>query len=203
MIKIKKEYTVEFLKIGKNKLKITLTAEELKRYELDGVGADDDLAPHRHALFGIIDLASKRTGFSPGEEKLLLQFFPTRRGGEIFVTKLCILTESQKNIISLSDNLTTLVHSSRAYFFESLKDAIALAKSISRKHDTPADSTLYITELGSIVLEIEEYTANEKSPDYPEIIEFSDPLTTEFFSYIREHSIPLYEKDAIKALAML
>ena len=194
---------MDFLKIGNNKLKIVLTREELKKYKLDKIGADEDLSPYRRTLFRIIDLANERTGFSPGEEKLLLQFYPTRRGGEIFVTKLCILTEAQKNIISRSDNLTTVSRSTRAYFFDTLTDAIALAKSISLKCDLTEDSALYITEFGNVVLEIEEHSANDKNVDHPEITEFSDPITADFFAYLREHSIPLYEKNAIKSLATL
>lgn len=203
MIKIKKEHTVEFLKIGKNKLKITLTLEELKKYKLDKIGADDDLAPHRRALFRVIDIAGQRTGFAPGAEKLLLQFYPIKRGGELFVTKLSILTDTQRNVISRADNLTTLMRSRRAYFFDNLNDAISLARSIVSRCEATADSALYITEQGSVVLEIEEYTADDKSADYPEITEFSDPLTAEFFTYLREHSIPLYEENAIALLAAL
>ena len=194
---------MEFLKIGKNKLKITLTTDELKRYKLDKIGADDDLAPHRRALFRVIDLAGQKVGFSPGAEKLLLQFYPTRRGGEIFVTKLSILTEAQKNIISRADNLTTATRTCRAYFFNTLADAIALSKSISSKCDPPSDSALYITEFGNAVLEVVEYPGNENENEFPELSEFSDRLTTEFFTYLREHSIPLYEKNAIETLALL
>ena len=193
---------MEFLKIGKNKLKITLTTDELKRYKLDKIDADDDLAPHRRALFRVIDLAGQKVGFSPGAEKLLLQFYPTRRGGEIFVTKLSILTEAQKNIISRSDNLTTATRTRRAYFFNTLADAIALSKSISSKCDPPSDSALYITEFGTAVLEVVEYPGDESATEFPELSEFSDRLSAEFFAYLREHSIPLYEKNAIKNLAL-
>jgi negative regulator of genetic competence, sporulation and motility len=203
MIKIKKEHTVEFLKIGKNKLKITLTCEELIKYKLDKIGADDDLAPHRRSLFRVIDIAEKRTGFTIGAEKVLLQFYPIKRGGELFVTKLSILTDAQRNIISRANNLTTLMRSRRAYFFDNLNDAISLARSIVSRCEATADSALYITDHGSVVLEIEEYTADGKNADYPEITEFSDPLATDFFTYLREHSIPLYEENAIKSLASL
>lgn len=194
---------MEFLKIGKNKLKITLTAEELKRYKLDRIGADDDLAPHRRALFRVIDIAGQRTGFAPGAEKLLLQFYPEKKGGELFVTKLSILTDAQRNIISRANNLTTMMRSRRAYFFDNLNDAIALARSIASRREVVADSALYITEFGSVVLEVEEYTADGKNADYPEITEFSDPLAADFFIYLREHSIPLYEENAITLLAAL
>ena len=194
---------MEFLKIGKNKLKITLTIDELRKYKLDKIDADDDLAPYRRALFRVIDMAGKSAGFSPGAEKLLIQFYPTRRGAEIFVTKLYIATEAQKSIISRADNLTTATRSRRAYLFESLSDAISLAKSISSKCATLTESTLYITEFGTAVLEVEEYSSDEAENEFPELSEFSDRLTDEFFAYLREHSIPLYESNAIKELSSL
>ena len=194
---------MEFLKIGKNKLKITLTTDELKRYKLNKIEADDDLAPHRRALLRVIDIAGKKTGFSVGEEKLLLQFYPTRKGGEIFVTKLSILTEAQKSIITRADNLTTAQRSRRAYFFDSLSDAISLAKSISARCDQITESALYITEFGTAVLEVLECSSDEEVSEFHELSEFSDRLSAEFFTYLREHSIPLYEENAIKTLASL
>lgn len=201
MIKIKKEHTVDFLKIGKNKLKITLTPEELKRYKLDKVGADDDLFPHRRAIFRVIDLAGDSVGFYPGEQRLLIQLYPSKLGAELFVTKLTILTEAQRSVISRADNLTSLHRSRRAYFFETVSDAIALARSVAARGDPHSDSALYITELGSVVLEVDECVG--KRSEYPEIFEFSDPLSADFFTYLREHSITLYEKDAIETLASL
>lgn len=194
---------MDFLKIGKNKLKITLTTNELKRYKLDKIGADDDLSPHRRAIFRVIDIAEERTGFTPGAERLLIQFYPARGGGELFVTKLSILTEAQKGIISRADNLTTAMRSRRAYLFDSLTDAISLAKSISQRCAPEWDSALYITEFGTAVLEVSECTAGDEDNELPQLTEFSDRLTTDFFTYLREHSIPLYEKDAIKSLSSL
>lgn len=194
---------MEFLKIGKSKLKITLTTDELRKYKLDKIGADDDLAPHRRSIFRVIDIAEERTGFTPGGERLLIQFYPTRRGGEIFVTKLSILTEAQKSIISRSDNLTTAIRSRRAYFFDSLSDAISLAKSISSRCEPQADSALYITEFGTAVLEVSECSSDDGDNEFPELSEFSDRLSVEFFTYLREHSIPLYEENAIKSLASM
>lgn len=194
---------MDFLKIGKNKLKITLTKDELKRYKLDKIDPDADLAPHRRSLFRVIDLAGQRTGFAPGSERLLLQFYPTRGGGELFVTKLSVLTEAEKNIISRAPTLTTLMRSRRAYFFDSIQDAIALSKSIAQRTSPPESSALYITELGGVVLEVEEYERGGGACDLVEISEFSDRLSAEFFLYLREHSIPVYETDAIRQLSAL
>lgn len=204
MIKIKKETDMDFLKIGKSKLKVSLTPEDIRKYKLTDVDADTDLAIHKRTFFRIIDIAERQVGFSPKSDKLLLQFYPGRDGGgELFVTRLSILTEAKRNIISKAENLSTLMRGRRAYFFDSVADATALARSIAARTEPPKSSALYITESGSAVIEIEEITAGDSSDEYHELCEFSDRLTAEFFLYLREHSITVFEDDAIRQLAAL
>ncbi len=195
---------MDFLKIGKSKLKVSLAPEDIKKYKLTDVDADTDLSLHKRTFFRIIDIAERQVGFSPKSDKLLLQFYPVKGGGgELFVTRLSIMTEAKRNIISKAENLSTLMRGRRAYFFDSVSDAVALSKSIVSRIEPPKKSSLYITESGSAVIEIEEITDSEASEEYHELCEFSDRLTAEFFLYLREHSITVYEEDAIAELAAL
>lgn len=194
---------MNFLRIGKSKLKITLSTDDLGKYNLAALDADADLSKHKLSIFKIIDLAESACGFIAGKDKLLIQFYPSDNGGELFVTKLSILTDAQRNIISKSSNLTTLSHFQRAYFFNNINDAISLAKSIASRGILPLESSLYITEEGYVVLDIEEYAEGMSSSEYPEISEYAESLATSFFVYLREHSIPVYEKDAIKELSLM
>ncbi len=194
---------MDFLKIGKNKLKVILTHEDLRRYKLEKIGADTDLAPYRRAIFRIIDLADEAVGFDVGCDKLLLQFYPIRTGGELFATRLSILTEAQRSVISRSDNLTTLQCRTSAYELDSLDDAIALARSITSRSLPPRTSTLYITEQDTVMLEIEEQKTGELKHEFLEVLEFSSPITTDAFLYLREHSVPVYVGDAISSLSKL
>ena len=194
---------MDFLKIGKNKLKIGLTRDDLRKFKLEDINADTDLSSYKRALFKIIDIAEEKCCFYTGRDKLLIQFYPIPSGGEMFVTRLSILTEAQRNIISKAENLTTLSRSHRAYFFDNINDAISLSKSICSRQLPPEASALYITENGSAVLDIEEYMEGENSGEYAVISEFADPLTNNFFIYLREHSIPVYATNAVKELSLL
>ena len=194
---------MDFLKIGKNKLNVVLTSEDLKRFGLEEIDADTNLSAYKHRLLKIIEIAEHNNVFFSGGDKLLLQFYPIKNGGELFVTRLSILTAPQQNIISKSENLTTLSRFHSAYFFDSISDAVALAKSICARCEPPLSSALYITEDGSAVIDVEDCADADENLDFYEISEFSDPITTDFFIYLREHSIPVYKTNAIKELSLL
>lgn len=194
---------MNFLKIGKNKLKVILDEDDLKRFHLEEIDADTNLSAYKHRLMKIIEIAEQNNVFFAGGDKLLLQFYPIKNGGELFVTRLSILTAPQQNIISKSENLTTASPFHSAYFFNSINDAVALAKSICSRCEPPVSSALYITEDGSAVIDIEESSDNDENLDFTEASEFSDHISTDFFIYLREHSIPVYKKNAIKELSRL
>lgn len=195
---------MDFLKIGKSKLKVSLAPEDIKKYKLAEVDADTDLSLHKRTFFRIIDIAERQVGFVPKNDKLLLQYYPVSGGGgELFVTRLSIMTEAKRNIISKAENLSTVMRGRRAYFFDTVGDAVALSKSIAGHSELPEKSTLYITESGSAVIEIEEVAEGEVAEEYPQMCEFSSRLNAEFFLYLREHSITVFEEDAIGQLASL
>ena len=192
---------MEFLKIGKNKLKISLTEEDLRRFEMEKISPDEDLAPYKSAIFSIIDLAEEQGLFSADGEKLLLQFYPLKDGGELFVTKLSILTEAQKNVICRAQNLTVAERKQAAYLIENLADAAALARSISSRQAPPEKSAIYLLDEGGILLELEEKKSPPHQCEFPEISEFATPITKDMHTYLCEHSIPLIPENAIKILS--
>lgn len=195
---------MDFLKIGKSKLKVSLAPEDIKKYKLAEVDADTDLSLHKRTFFRIIDIAERQVGFMPKNDKLLLQYYPVSGGGgELFVTRLSIMTEAKRNIISKAENLSTVMRGRRAYFFDTVKDAVALSRSIVGRVDPPERSAFYITESGSAVIEIEEITEGDSVDEYHELCEFSSRLSAEFFLYLREHSITVFEDNAIGQLASL
>ncbi len=192
---------MEFLKIGKNKLKISLTEEDLRRFKMEKISPDEDLAPYKSAIFSIIDIAEEQGLFSADGEKLLLQFYPIKDGGELFVTKLSILTEAQKNVICRAENLTVTERVENAYLFENMKDARALARSITSRATPPEKSAIYLAEDGSVMLELEEKKSPPHQSEFPEISEFATPITKDMHTYLCEHSIPLIPENAIKMLS--
>ena len=194
---------MQFLVISTNKIKITLTREDIEKYSLSVCREDKDAPPPKGSIVQILSLAREAVGFDVTGHRLLVQYYPLIDGGELFVTRLSILTEAKRNIISKAENLSTLMRGRRAYFFDSVADATALARSIAARTEPPKSSALYITESGSAVIEIEEITSGDSADEYHELCEFSDRLTAEFFLYLREHSITVFEDDAIRQLAAL
>lgn len=192
---------MEFLKIGKNKLKISLTEEDLWRFKMEKISPDEDLAPYKSAIFSIIDLAEEQGIFSADGEKLLLQFYPIKDGGELFVTKLSILTEAQKNVICRAESLTITERVENAYLFENMKDARALARSITSRATPPEKSAIYLTEDGSVMLELEEQKSPPHQCEFPEISEFSTKISKDTYLYLREHSTPILPENALKILS--
>ena len=192
---------MEFLKIGKNKLKISLTEEDLRHFKMEKISPDEDLAPYKSAIFSIIDLAEEQGLFSADGEKLLLQFYPIKDGGELFVTKLSIMTEAQKSVICRAGNLTVTERVENAYLFENMRDARALARSISSRKEPPEKSAIYLAEDGSVMLELEEKKSPPHQCEFPEISEFATKISKDTYLYLREHSSPLISINAIKMLS--
>lgn len=78
---------MEMIKISCTELKVMMSPEDMKKYELD---CDEEWDENRHhALRSILKEARQRTGFTSYGERLFVRMFPSRDGGcEMFVTKL-------------------------------------------------------------------------------------------------------------------
>lgn len=82
-------YTMELIVISENKLKVMLTADDMRHYNLDCDTMDSDSGPTRRAFRCILDDARAQTGFDAGKDKIFVQLYPGKSGGcEMFVTKL-------------------------------------------------------------------------------------------------------------------
>lgn len=82
-------YTMELIVISENKLKVMLTADDMRHYNLDCDTMDSDSGPTRRAFRCILDDARAQTGFDTGKDKIFVQLYPGKSGGcEMFVTKL-------------------------------------------------------------------------------------------------------------------
>lgn len=81
---------MELIVIDETKLKIMLTAPDMRHYHLHAERMSAANAATRNAFRHIFDDARERIGFDTSGERLLVQLYTSRGGGcEIFVTKLC------------------------------------------------------------------------------------------------------------------
>lgn len=79
---------MELIIISPSKLKIMLSADDMRKYDL---GSDIDYADSktRRAFRSILEEAKSKTGFDAESEKIFIQLYPSKKGGcEIYITKI-------------------------------------------------------------------------------------------------------------------
>ena len=88
---------MEILKISDSKLKIMLTADDMKKYRLSRDSVDYNDAKTRRSFSEILSYVKSTHGFNTERDKVLIQFYPSKDGGsELFVTKLGLLPPSSE-----------------------------------------------------------------------------------------------------------
>lgn len=80
---------MELILINSSKLKIMLSGDDMKKYDLDTDSIDYDTTATRRAFWNILDDARSQTGFDAASDKLFIQLYPSKKGGcEMYVTKM-------------------------------------------------------------------------------------------------------------------
>ena len=88
---------MEWIRISPNKLKIMLTAEDARHYELNCEQADYADMRTRTAFREILTDVRRETDFEAVEDKVYIQMYPSKEGGcELFVTKTGLLLNEQE-----------------------------------------------------------------------------------------------------------
>ena len=187
---------MDFLLIGESKIKIVLNRDERKNYGLSGT--EISTADSRRGFFRLIGLAKERVGFDPGGDKLLIQLYPTGDSLEIFVTKLGLLPDASAKMVSRSDRVSLLLRKKNYYSFSSLDDLVKAARSVKEfAGKVSLESDVYLFG-DKYLLSIDEYGKGGDSMEFPQILEFSTPITAELSAYILEHSDRLTSGDGIE-----
>ncbi|MBO7342020.1 MAG: adaptor protein MecA [Clostridia bacterium] len=90
---------MEWIRISKNKLKIMLSAEDARHYELDCDATDLGELRTRSAFHEILSDVKNQTDFDASEDKIYIQMYPSKGGGcELFVTKMGLLLSDEEEI---------------------------------------------------------------------------------------------------------
>lgn len=80
---------MKLVRAGENTLRISLTPEDLKEYQVTLDDFDYDLPRGKKIIWELFDRAREETGFEAGEEKVYVQLYPKNDGGcELFVIRL-------------------------------------------------------------------------------------------------------------------
>ncbi len=126
---------MELILINSGKLKIMLTDDEMKKYDLDTDTIDYDTTSTRRAFWSILDDAKTQTGFDAASDRVFIQLYPSKKGGcEMYVTKLgeaCQPPRAVKN--SRGVHMVTERHESGrerlvAYSFDAMETMLSVCR---------------------------------------------------------------------------
>ena len=189
--------------VGEAKLKITLSEDEAKAYDLNITDQSIDTAKARRGFWRIIERAREEVGFDTSGDKVLIQFYKTGKGGcEIFVTKLGLLSPSAAKLISKSERITLLDKGMSFYSFASESDLIAAAKALKNNPSGLVPrGDMYVSDDGEVFLGLEEIASGGYSAEFPIILEFGYRLPDEAEIYVREHCKRTIAESAIERLS--
>ena len=80
---------MELILISDSKLKIMLSPDDMKDFDLDCDSVDYSKTETRRAFWSILDEAKHRTGFDAASQRIYIQLYPCRQGGcEMYITKI-------------------------------------------------------------------------------------------------------------------
>lgn len=85
----KVDYSLELLLISENKIKISLTKEDLDAHGITSDDIDYDNTETRRVFWTLLDEVKNKTGFDAAKTRIFIQIYPMRDGGcELYVSKI-------------------------------------------------------------------------------------------------------------------
>ena len=177
---------MEFLVVSDSKLKIMMNRDEMKKYNIDGEDIDYDDPRTRRSFWRILDVAREKCGFEASGDKVLIQFYPSKDGSEIFVTKLGIISSVAERSIMKSSKVAMLEARIAIYRFES-KDALLGVIKCNGLCENKNATRAFVDSRGIYYMITEERTGSRRG-ELREISEFGTELPANLSGYIAEHA---------------
>lgn len=166
---------MEFLSVGRVKLKVILDEGECREYGIERLENGDRSPQIRESVRRILAAARESVTFFTMGERLFVQVYPLpNNGAELFVTKLSAIPESERRVVSESGIMTYL---GRAvyYKFPDMKTLFRLSTILGKR-----ECDLYLGNDGAYYLATEESLSGDLS-DCDVLSEFGE----------RIHKLPL------------
>ena len=190
---------MELLRIGDNKLKVTLTGEDMERFCIATDTMDYDTTETRRAFWQILDEAKHQTGFDAGSGRIFVQVYASRAGGcEMYVT---LEGESEPTAEAAAPRREGIyVFSGLTY----LLDVCAALTELGYREESSA----YVAD-GEYYLVIRERECfgglgSRAVSEYGFIEEYGARLLGGVrLAYLRERGTPIVESEAVETLGAL
>ena len=198
---------MEWIRISENKLKIMLTAEDARHYELNCEQADYADVQTRTAFREILTDVGRETDFEAIEDKVYIQMYPSKEGGcELFVTKTGLLLNEQeppkmqtgKKEHTRSQRVRR--ESIQAFRFQSFPLLLAACRRLQGLHSIRKSDALRDTR-GTWWLLLFSY---DESPKLRFLSTYAREVRADLAQiYLAEYGKTVFEKEAIARLAAL
>ena len=199
---------MELIVINENKLKITLSENDMKQYSLDCDTIDYDNTETRRAFWNILDEVKHKTGFDAASQKIFIQLYPSKEGGcEMYVTKLGERHKRNEDCPDQELHKLHPLHKRRAaYSFSSIDDIISVCRRLTEIGFSEKSSAWRSHIDGKYFLILEEPEENAYLPltESSFIFEYgkSESLKNALL-YLHEHADCICSAEAVETLANL
>ena len=187
---------MEFLLISPTKMKVKLTFEEIKKYSLTDMEAERVDSGTRKGLWQLMDIAKEKHGFKLNGEKMLVQFYKTDFGGELFVTKLVKESARTEKMLEGATNITLLKENRSIYRFSDADSVIRALLRCARL--LPATAELYYSDDRFYYLMLTVRRDSITDTDF--LSEYGEQIPQALASSILEHSRLLGGTDELSLL---
>ena len=189
---------MELTLISENKIKISLTRQDLDEHGITSDALDYDNTETRRVFWTLLDEARKKTGFDAAKNRIFIQIYPSRDGGcELFVSK--ITDTDEDNRYKTEARKGNEKRTAKAvYRFEKMQELISVCK---RLHTLGyrGRASAYSEDKTRFFLSFDETVSQAEL-----VGEYGERQSTEgALLYIKEHCVTICEGEAVSRLAKL
>ncbi len=198
---------MEHILISPGKLKLTLTRDDLERYDLGRAVDDGAVDTSRLAFRTLLDDAGRLAGFDAGSDKLFIQLYPSKDGGaELYITKLGCDNSVGKKPTSTRDDKVMLT---RVGVFETMSELLECCRHLDHMlgqcdiiSSAYSDNKRYFLVISESISYHEYLEGSERKKIEAALGEYGRNIAdAAAISYIKEHCFVFCEKRAVKILS--
>ena len=192
---------MELIVIDESKVKVMLSAKDMRRFELDVSDMDYEDRHTRIAIKAILEAVRIKSGLDVMGEKMLVQVYPAKDGGcEMFISRLSPPIKSG----ATPKSLTLLSTKNKMYCFEVFEHLLEACSAL-HKNGYSMESALYsMDEKWYLHLQENHLPVNESKNHIAFVSEYAtQTLESITFSHVKEHGRCIMQNDAVQMLANL
>lgn len=189
---------MKYIRVGLNKLKISLSDREAKRYNIRPHDESFDKRELKETVFGLLAGAEKECGYTLGNDKAIIQIYPSdNHGAEILITKLSTLPKNDQQTVCESENISTIESVDRVFCFKSREELMRAATAMRGKK---VECDIYLSNDGYYYAAIREQVFGGIS-QHIALYEFGEELPEIPYDVISERGTVIASKCGFESLS--